>query len=446
MSKSSNLVKKTCSIALIALFILSAFATVPLVLAQPSLTLNPTSGPLGTIVTITGNGFTSGTYYRVYFDTNNNERYDYGEPYRTVSGPAFTTTLTIPSVPSGTYYIRADAYPYYPPAIASAPFIVRTVWEKLLDIQDEISDIQAKLESGGSFYTFVNNWFETIETTISDSVATITNAISGAVTTLQEDISSAVSSIKSAISTSEGVITTAISNAQSAIISEINANELKIDAVKSVVDSIKTEVTAIEGKLDALPTFGDLVTKSWNDLTDYIDSAKNEILSAISDLKTQLEEKLDYIIAKPDFRGDFTGSYAEDPAFNPSTGNYTIAVNSVTGSGSGTIDTTSVSFTFEGYLVSDWGHYNALNNGSLVTGRLNITTTNGDQIHIEINGMQHEVWVDGKYNNVNRLTGTYTIITGTGAYKGATGSGTIVADINTNTRSFTGSFKGIIKY
>ena len=210
-------------------------------------------------------------------------------------------------------------------------------------------------------------------------------------------------------------------------------------------DTVASLLYDIESKLDALPTFGDLVTKSWNDLTDYIDSAKNETLSAISDLKTQLEEKLDYIIAKPDFRGNFTGRYAEDPAFKSSTGPY-IAVNSVNGSGSGMIDTTSVSFTFEGYLVSDWGHYIALNKGALVTGRLNITTTNGDQIHIEINGMQHEVWVNGEYTHVNRLTGTYTIITGTGAYKGATGSGTIVADIDTNTRSFTGSFEGIIKY
>ncbi len=342
--------KKILSTAIISLFIismLSIFATVPLAFASPAtLTLSPTSGPSGTIVTITGSGFTPYTYYRVYFDTNGNSAWNYGEPYKSVyvgSAGTFTTTLTIPSVPYGTYYIRADVYPYTAPAIASAQFIVYTIWDKLLDIKKEILAIEDKLDEGGSFYKFVNDWFET-------TLSAITNA-----------------------------------------------------------------------------------TKA--------------ILTAISDLKTQLEDKLDYIIAKliakPDFKGTFSGSYTEDSAFNPP--NNTIAVNAVSGSGSGTINTTGVYFTFEGYLVSDWGHYSALNKGALVTGRFNITIINGDQIHIKIEGIQREVWNEG-YTGINHLTGTYTIITGTGEYKGATGSGTIVADINTSDKTFSGSFDGIIKY
>jgi len=65
--------KKIISTTIISLFILSIFATVPLELAPmppKTLTLDPNEGPSGTVVTITGTGFTAGTSYRVYFDTN----------------------------------------------------------------------------------------------------------------------------------------------------------------------------------------------------------------------------------------------------------------------------------------------------------------------------------------------------------------------------------------
>ncbi len=136
--------KKIISIAIISILILSIFFVLPLVFASvpppsPSLTLEPDEGPSGTIVTITGNGFTSGTY-RVYFDKDGDERWDWGEPYRTVSVGAsgtFTTTLTIPSVPSGIYYICAGAFPYPYIAIASKDFTVKTIYDELLGIFDE---------------------------------------------------------------------------------------------------------------------------------------------------------------------------------------------------------------------------------------------------------------------------------------------------------------------
>lgn len=151
--------KKTISIAIISIFIFSIFfALVPLAPALPdqTLTLNPTSGPSGTIVTITGSGFATASY-RVWFDRDGDSRYDYGETYKTVTGPTFTTTLTIPSVASGLYFIRADRYPYTSPE-ASAEFTVITVWEKLLGVTDHAlfdttypGEIGAKCKSDKTF-------------------------------------------------------------------------------------------------------------------------------------------------------------------------------------------------------------------------------------------------------------------------------------------------------
>ncbi|MEM3382985.1 MAG: hypothetical protein QXL52_05635 [Nitrososphaerales archaeon] len=132
--------KKIISIAIISILILLIFFVLPLVFASApfgSLTLEPDEGPSGTIVTITGTGFASGTY-RVYFDKDNDERWDWGEPYKTVTASSgFKTTLTIPSVPSGLYYIRAGAFPYPYIAIASEEFTVKTIYDELLGIFDE---------------------------------------------------------------------------------------------------------------------------------------------------------------------------------------------------------------------------------------------------------------------------------------------------------------------
>lgn len=186
--------KKITSTAVISLFVFSLFfVTVALALADPALALNPTGGAPGTIVAITGSGFASGTY-RVYFDKDDDERYDLGEPYKsvTVGAPGtFTTTLAVPSVPSGTYDVRADVYPYAPPAIASAPFTVKTILDELLDIESEISAIEAKLDD-------VTRW-------VSDF-----------------DLASAVSTITSVIDSAKSAILTAISDSQGAITAKIN--------------------------------------------------------------------------------------------------------------------------------------------------------------------------------------------------------------------------------
>lgn len=121
--------KKIVSTAIVSVFVLSILLiAVPLVLAQPTLTLTPNEGPSGTIVTIDGNGFSAGSH-RVWFDRDGDSRWDLGEPYRTVTAASgFTTTLTVPSVASGLYYIRADTFPYTSPE-DSKPFAVVNEWD-----------------------------------------------------------------------------------------------------------------------------------------------------------------------------------------------------------------------------------------------------------------------------------------------------------------------------
>lgn len=76
-----------------------------------TLTLTPASGPVGQAITVTGTGFTVGTGY-VWFDTNNNDVRDSGEPQVQVTVAVDTipagVTLTVPGVARASYDVWAD--------------------------------------------------------------------------------------------------------------------------------------------------------------------------------------------------------------------------------------------------------------------------------------------------------------------------------------------------
>ena len=98
---------------------------------DPHITVNPTSGPAGTVVTINGSGFGKNVWGRAFFDTNRNNRYDPGEPseeYVTTNsaGVLNPTTLTVPSgVAPGQYTIAVDCpIDYYSGIEASTTFTV----------------------------------------------------------------------------------------------------------------------------------------------------------------------------------------------------------------------------------------------------------------------------------------------------------------------------------
>src|SRR4030042_1137413 len=102
----------------------AASFTVP----SPSVTLSPTSGVPGRVITITGSGFAINTAGVVWFDSNGDGVIDPGEPQVAVTTTAagdipVGTTLTVPAVAPGTYGVRADI-PSGGPVEASASFTV----------------------------------------------------------------------------------------------------------------------------------------------------------------------------------------------------------------------------------------------------------------------------------------------------------------------------------
>jgi hypothetical protein len=92
-----------------------------------AITLSPTGGASGAIVTITGSGFAASAGGMVWFDTNGNKALNAGEPNISVtagSNGTFTVTLTVPpGVTPDEYSIKADV-PFGPPIEASATFTV----------------------------------------------------------------------------------------------------------------------------------------------------------------------------------------------------------------------------------------------------------------------------------------------------------------------------------
>lgn len=77
----------------------------------PNIIVNPATGPAGSLITVTGNGFTANATGTVFLDLNRNGAYDAGEPNQSLTtsvGGAFSITLTAPSVPAGTYQVMVS--------------------------------------------------------------------------------------------------------------------------------------------------------------------------------------------------------------------------------------------------------------------------------------------------------------------------------------------------
>jgi hypothetical protein len=183
-----------------------------------SVIVSPTTVSSGQLITITGTGFAPGASGFVWFDSDGDSVMDPGEPQISVSvdaGGAFTTILTTPDVAAGTYFIRVDIPPGSPieasaPVVVAAPGFaalmaaISDVSAKLgtfgpgETVKSLLDDIEAKLDPGGAFYTFVNNWFTTINNKLgtfsgSDTVASLLNDIKTAVTAL--DLTPVISAI-----------------------------------------------------------------------------------------------------------------------------------------------------------------------------------------------------------------------------------------------------------
>jgi len=386
------------------------FSSAPLAFAVAILNLGGVNdGPPGTIVPISGSGFASGSYM-VYFDTNNNGGWSLSEPYKIVSVGAsgtLSTTLTVPSASPGLYHIRADVFPYTSPDIARAPFAVTIAgiepaedileaiedkldlignshgWtslaEALDDIKNEIeagisvdltpvlnaiADVEGKLwsnedslknetkaiedtlKSGGSFYTFVNNWFNDIEGKLwsnDDSLKNETIAIqadigtwpSGHFTDMDNfadwlfgelvtditntgntgwtDLASALDNIKDAIGTASPSTPTTVMGKLEDIKSELTGwfsdggtIEVLVDEVESLLkdttyglSALSSDIADIEAKLDS-STYGLSAIKgyvddiNWADITaikGYVDTMETDLETWMStNLKTNIDK------------------------------------------------------------------------------------------------------------------------------------------------------------
>ena len=100
--------KKILQISVLAIVLWLVFACMParVALAQ-SITLSPTSGPVNTVVSLTGSGFSADVAFQTYFA--------YGTTYQVVVGTGtvsatgtITHSFSVPVVPAGSYYIRVQ--------------------------------------------------------------------------------------------------------------------------------------------------------------------------------------------------------------------------------------------------------------------------------------------------------------------------------------------------
>ena len=114
----------------VVMLMMSLVLVAPSAVQGQTLSLNPTSGVPGRVITITGSGFAINTAGMVWFDTNRDSVRDPGEPQVAVTTTAAGAipvgiTLTVPVVTPATYPVRADI-PLGGPVEASENFTVST--------------------------------------------------------------------------------------------------------------------------------------------------------------------------------------------------------------------------------------------------------------------------------------------------------------------------------
>lgn len=102
-TKALNRTITTVLILLITVSILSVINIIPLVYATNITYMNPTSGPVGTTVTLQGQLDTYAGAYKIYFDSDNDSVRDAGEIVKTgwATGTSVDTTFTVPNSLNG---------------------------------------------------------------------------------------------------------------------------------------------------------------------------------------------------------------------------------------------------------------------------------------------------------------------------------------------------------
>jgi len=191
-------------------------------ISTPSITLSPTFGPVYTnVTTVTGSNFKINGTVNIYFGGTSVKN-------TTADGTgAISTFFYVPDVLPEIYTVNAtDGINY-----ATATFHIigaggtTTITQMLTEIEHKldtlnitltvdltpvlnaIAEIEAKLDVGGTFYTFVNTWFTTIGTKL-DAIKAKTDLINWAdITTIKSDVSAIKSAVGAPLPPIEGTVT-----------------------------------------------------------------------------------------------------------------------------------------------------------------------------------------------------------------------------------------------
>jgi len=157
------------------------------ILATPAqaqyVTLSPTSGTIGTTVTITGTGFTAYTVVYIYFGYY---AYSYVAVATVMTGGYFSTSFVVPSTatPGLTYIIVRDGPSYTSTALATTPF---TVTARQITISPSSGYVGSTVTVSGSGFdpnSSVTIYFDT--TAVHTVTTTATGTFSGATFSVPE--------------------------------------------------------------------------------------------------------------------------------------------------------------------------------------------------------------------------------------------------------------------
>jgi hypothetical protein len=206
---------------------------------KATITLTPSFGLPGDTITVSGTNFKISSTVRICIDKDlDGTHCEAGEilvpSVSTDSLGAFpATTFTIPSLLPGTYTVRvvdtglSNVFADRPLSVATPETLA--ILSLLSTINTEVLNIEGKLDPGGAFYTFVNDWFTNINNKLgtftgTDTVASLLYDIKTAVTALDlTPVISAINSVSAKLGTFSGS-----------------------DTVASLLYDIKTAVTALD--------------------------------------------------------------------------------------------------------------------------------------------------------------------------------------------------------
>ena len=104
----SNQIFRTLAIAIILALLVIAIPATPALAA--TVTISPSSGPVGTTITISGTGFTATNTYQITFAYGTTFSRIIGSGTVGAGGDILSTSFVIPEIPGGVYTIRVETF------------------------------------------------------------------------------------------------------------------------------------------------------------------------------------------------------------------------------------------------------------------------------------------------------------------------------------------------